>query len=85
MPDENKMEKAREVNLRVAECCGNCVHRVRTWGEVCDCKLHDYFHLKHASLRQMPAFRYFVCDSHELDEAQMERQAGQYAKEEWRK
>ena len=85
MPDKNKLAKAKEINLRIVECCANCVHRIRTWQEVCDCDLHDYFHLKHDSLRQMPAFRLFCCDDHELDVGQMKHEAGRYADEEWRK
>lgn len=86
MPDKAKLAKAREIGLRVAECCGNCVHRsARQGGVVGDCKLHSYLHQKHEGRRQMPAFRYFTCGDHELDEAKMERQAGVYAREEWRR
>jgi hypothetical protein len=33
----------------------------------------------------MPAFCYFICDDHELDEEQMKQEAGWYVGEEWRR
>jgi len=85
MPDQAKLARAREINLHAVECCGNCVHRVSAVGGlVGSCKLHSYMHQKHDGRRQMPAFRYFVCDDHELDAEQMRREAGWYAEEAWR-
>jgi len=86
MPDEAKLAKAREIDLRVAECCGNCIHRSPSPGGVQGrCKLHSYMHQKHDGRRQMPGFRYFVCKDHDLDEEKMKREAGWYAEEEWRR
>lgn len=86
MPDEAKLAKAREVGLRIGAVCGNCVYRqVGMGGVVGFCKLHSYMHQKHEGRRQMPAFRHFTCDDHELDEEQMKQEAGWYAGEGWRR
>jgi len=86
MPDQAKLVKAREIGLRVAKCCGNCINRSASPGGVHGfCKLHSYMHQKHRKERMMPAFRYFVCDDHALDEEKAQEEAGWYAGEEWRR
>lgn len=84
MPDQNKLKKAKQIHLRMVRCCGNCTQRDKPPDERhAHCEFHSFMHEKHERETPMPAFRFFVCDEHDLDEWLMNEETGWYAQQEW--
>jgi hypothetical protein len=82
--DQAKLEKMREIGMRVVKTCATCCHRPPVgvhWGE---CSLHHYQHGKHTRARAIPAHDFLVCESWEAHE-QLEviSGLGAYATEPW--
>ncbi len=69
--DDNKRIKLHEINYKIGNCCGMCIHMniEKTWGT---CKLHSYEHLKHTggnktNKRELSVFVFGCCDDYVCD------------------
>jgi hypothetical protein len=83
--DRAKLQKMREVGMRVVKTCMTCAHRELASGSWSRCRLHSYEHEKHTGSRALPAHPLFVCDSWEQNPASKELgHLGDYATEPWR-
>jgi hypothetical protein len=82
--DRAKLQKMREVGVRVVRTCQTCRHREPADGRWSHCALHEYEHEKHSGSRQLPAHAWLVCDSWEAAPvSKFLLELGAYADEPW--
>lgn len=64
--DKNKLKKLVEIQYKLHDCCGNCVHsKIKKNSDFGICSIHNYFHLKHTnSKRNLSINRYGSCPEH---------------------
>jgi hypothetical protein len=82
--DRAKLQKMREVGVRVVRTCQTCRHREPADGRWSHCTLHEYEHEKHTGTRTLPAHDALVCDSWEAHSvSRLLLELGEYANEPW--